>query len=208
MEVGLPTLVGDVLGYDWMIEFALPESWLYKAVEEWRAGDTQMLAYPVVVRDVERLKPAFRRDRAIKRWATLRERALTEPVPVGCNDSRTKDQYFYWLTADEEVCVLVHGQRPKPSHLASALSAGIPVMLWPRSACPDHDHGECAGGRLAGELIALVANAHPDELPKLVRRLRAQARAQPGGRPHCERRLTLFWDDPARLPDAPLMMAP
>lgn len=208
VETNLPGLVRDVLGYDWMIEFALPESWLNKAVEEWRAGDTSMLAYPVVVRDVERLKPAFRQDRAIQRWATLRRRALTQPEPVRCNDNRTKDQYFYWLTAREDVCVLVHPERPKPSHLTSALNAGIPVMIWPRSACTDPVHGECAGGRLSKELIALVADTHPDELPKLIKKLRAQARSQPNDQPHCGRRLTLFWDDPARLPDPPLMMAP
>jgi hypothetical protein len=208
VETSLPSLVGDMLGYDWMIEFALPESWLYKAVEEWRAGGTHMLAYPVVVRDVERLKPAFRQDRAIQRWATLRGRALTQPEPVRCDDNRTKDQYFYWLTAREDVCVLVHPQRPKPSHLTSALNAGVPVMVWPRSACPDSMHGECTGGRLAKELIALVADAHPDDLPKLVRKLRAQARARPNSQTHCGRRLTLFWDDPARLPDPPLTMAP
>jgi hypothetical protein len=208
VETSLPALVRDMLGYDWMIEFALPESWLYKAVEEWRAGGTPMLAYPVVVRDVERLKPAFRQDRAIQRWATLRERALTQPEPVRCTDNRTKDQYFYWLTAREDVCVLVHSQRPKPSHLTSALNAGIPVMVWPRSACPDPVHSECAGARLGKELVALVADAHPDELPKLVKKLRAQARSQPNDQPHCGRRLTLFWDDPARLPDPPLMMAP
>ena len=208
VEASLPSLVGDMLGYDWMIEFALPESWLYKAVEEWRAGGTPMLAYPVVVRDVERLKPAFRQDRAIQRWATLRGRALTKPESVRCDDSRTKDQYFYWLTAREDVCVLVHPQRPKPSHLTSALNAGIPVMVWPRSACPDPVHGECTGGRVAKELIALVADAHPDELPKLVKKLRAQARARPDGGAHCGRRLALFWDDPTRLPDPPLTMAP
>jgi hypothetical protein len=208
VETSLPALAQDVLGYDWMIEFALPESWLSKAVEEWRAGDTAMLAYPVVVRDVERLRPAFRQDQAIQRWATLRQRALTQPESVSCDDNRTKDQFFYWLTAREDVCVLVHAQRPKPSQLTAALNAGIPVMVWPRSACPDSAHAECAGGRLAKELAALVADAAPDELPKLVKILRAQARSQPDTHTHCGRRLTLFWDDPARLPDPPLMMAP
>ncbi len=208
VEANLPGLVRDMLGYDWMIEFALPESWLNKAVEEWRAGDTPMLAYPVVVRDVERLKPAFRQDRAIQRWATLRRRTLTQPEPVRCSDNRTKDQYFYWLTAREDVCVLVYPHRPKSSHLTSALNAGIPVMVWPRSACTDAVHGECAGGRTAKELIALVAETHPDELPKLIKKLRAQARSQANDQPHCGRRLTLFWDDPAWLPDPPLMMAP
>jgi hypothetical protein len=171
----LPSLVGDVIGHEWMIEFALPEDWLCKAVEEWKAGEMPFLAYPVVVRDVERLKPAFRQDQALQRWAILRNRALTAPEPVGCADGRTGEQFFYWLASREDVCVLVHAQRPRRPHLASALKAGIPVMVWPRAACPDHAHGQCAGSRLAGELLALVAAAHPDELPRLVKKLLAQA---------------------------------
>jgi hypothetical protein len=206
VERSVPTLLGDVLGHDWMIEFALPEPWLYRAVEEWKAGDTLMLAYPVVVRDVERLKPAFRQDRAIQRWTVLRKRGTTLPEAVACSDVRTQKQHFFWLTAREDVCVLVHAERPRRSHLTAALNAGIPVMVWPRSKCTDEVHSGCIGEGLARELTRCIESAHPDELPKLVRKLRAEARSRPSDQAHCGRRLTLLWDDPARLPDPPLMM--
>jgi vWA-MoxR associated protein C-terminal domain/vWA-MoxR associated protein middle region (VMAP-M) 8/Trypsin-like peptidase domain len=206
VERRLPELLGDVLGHDWMIEFALPESWLNRAVEEWKAGHTLMLAYPVVVRDVERLKPAFRQDRAIQRWVTLRKRATTTPEPVECANPRTKDQYFYWLTSREDICVLVHAEQPRRSHLTAELNAGIPVILWPRSKCSDEVHSECTGERLARELIRIITEDQPDDLPWRIRRLRAEARSQPSDQPHCGRRLTLLWDDPARLPDPPLMV--
>lgn len=206
VERHLPTLLGDVLGHDWMIEFALPESWLSRPVEEWKAGDTMMLAYPVVVRDIERLKPTFRQDRAIERWRFLRQRATTMPESVECENTLTRDQFFYWLTAREDVCVLVHAQRPRRPQLTAALNAGIPVMLWPRSTCPDLVHVGCTGERVAKALTALIAETHPDNLPRLVKRLRAEARSRPESEPHYGRRLTLLWDDPARLPDPPLAM--
>jgi hypothetical protein len=206
VESRLPTLVRDVIGRDWMIEFALPESWLSKPVEDWKAGPTLMLAYPVVVRDVERLKPTFRQDRAIQRWTLLRRRGSTAPKLVGCSNNGRRDQFFYWLTAHDDVCVLVHAQRPRPYQLKAALNAGMPVMLWPRSTCPGPVHSDCLGERMVRKLAALIASADPDTLPRLVRTLRADARSRPADQPHCGRRLTLFWDDPTRLPDPPLAM--
>lgn len=204
VEKTLPELLRDVLGQDWMIEFALPESWLNRAVEEWKAGASLMLAYPVVVRDVERLKPTFRQDWAIRRWTLLRTRATAAGESVACANSRTRNEHFYWLTSREDICVLVHAEQPRPLHLTAALEAGIPVMVWQRSKCPGEVHVECAGEVFAGELMRLAAQAHPDDLPRLVRRLRTEARSQPGDHGHCGRRLVLFWDDPARLPDPPL----
>jgi hypothetical protein len=204
VEQRMPELLPHVLGQDWMIEFALPESWLNRAVEEWKAGERPMLAYPVVVRDVERLKPAFRQDRAIQRWAVLRQRDTTVAESVACADTRTQDQHFYWLTARDDICMLIHAEQPRRGQLAAALDAGIPVMVWPRSKCADDSHGECGGAFFAEEVMRHVSAALPDELPKLVRRLRAQARSEPVGSPHCGQHLILFWDDPARFPDPPL----
>jgi vWA-MoxR associated protein C-terminal domain/Trypsin-like peptidase domain len=208
VEKRLAVLVAEVIGHDWMIEFALPEPWLSRPVEEWHAGETLMLTYPVVVRDVERLKPAFRQDRAIRRWSVLRGRAASQPERVGCHDSRTKSEFFYWLASREDVCVLVHAQRPSRVQLNGALNAGVPVMLWPRSVCAGPVHVDCAGQRMVNELAGFVAQTHPDDLPWLVRKLRVEALARADAKDthHCGRRLTIFWDDPARLPDPPLAM--
>lgn len=204
VERHVPVLLPDVLGRDWMIEFALPESWLNRAVEEWKAGTRSMLAYPLVVRDVERLKPAFRQDRAIQRWAVLRQRDAPSAEPVACDNARTKEQYFYWLTSRDDICMLVYAEQPRRGHLAAALDAGIPIMVWPRSRCPDGVHVNCAGESFADELMRHALTTLPDELPWLVRRLRTEARSQAVDMPHCGHRLILFWDDPARFPDPPL----
>ena len=207
VESRLPAMLADVRGSDWMIEFAMPESWLGKAVEEWKAGDTKMWVYPVVVRDVERLRPTFRQDRAILRWGLLRGGSTAKFEPVRCGDSRSKDEFLSWLTMNQDVCMLVHPQRPTRPQLTAALSAGMPVMLWPRLSCPAATHDNCAGERTTKLLASLIAKADPDELPWLVRKLRAEARANDKDKQHWGRRLTLLWDDPSRLPDPPLAIS-
>jgi hypothetical protein len=206
VEQRMPELLPDVLGQDWMIEFVLPEAWLNRAVEEWKAGMRPMLAYPVVVRDAERLKPAFRfrQDRAIQRWAVLQQRDRTLAESVTCDNTRTQDQHFYWLTAHEDICVLIHAEQPRRGHLAAALDAGIPVMVWPRSKCREAVHSKCEGEFFAAELMRHMSVTLPGELPRLVRKLRAEARSLPIGMPHCGQNLILFLDDPARFPDPPL----
>ena len=208
VERSLPALVPEVIGRDWIIEFAMPESWLSRPVEEWKADGVPILTYPVVVRDIERLKPAFRQDKATHRWVVLRQRASSQAELVSCRDPRAKDkdQFLYWLTLRDDVCVLIYAQRPRRSQLAAALDAGIPVMVWSRSTCAAESHGECEAHMLAGELSSRLHQAHPDNLPKLVRTLRMEAKVTPE-RPHCGRRITLLWDDPGRLPDPPLAMA-
>ena len=99
---------------------------------------------------------------------------------------------------------MVHAQRPDARYLNSALRAGIPVMVWPRSTCPGPVHGHCAGEQLLGQLVPYIQDALPDALPKVIRHLRAQAQYQLNGGQHCDDKLTLFWDDPARSPDPPL----
>jgi hypothetical protein len=210
VENRLPMLLPYVSGKDLMIEFALPERWLGKAVEEWRADRHKMLIYPVVVRDVNRLDPhGSRRHDALRRWDTLRNRGALDPEPMGCDSIGKPDQFFYWLATDADHCVLVFGRPPSSRHLTKALDAGIPVMLWSHSRCPAPNHnGVCPGGQVAAELAADIGSVSPDGLPEKVRSLRGDALAksaedQP---PYWGRRLTLFWDDPKRLPDPPLGM--
>jgi len=210
VEKSLPQLLPDVVGSDWMFEFALPESWLGKPVEEWKAdAGHRMLSRPVVVRDVERMKPAMRQDEATRRWARLRARAEAHPVPptpVSCREGRPRHRFYAWLDADPDAAILVHAQKPRSPYLSAALDVGIPVMIWPRTACSDTPHDECTGHVRLHTLVQQIAGTHPDDLPELVMMLRKQAIAAEDGTSHCGRKLTLFWDDPARLPDPPLAM--
>ncbi|MFG2005781.1 hypothetical protein ACGFNU_42200 [Spirillospora sp. NPDC048911] len=208
VETGLARARGAMVGRaDWMIEFAVPESWLGRPFEEWyveREHRLPMGMYPVVVRDVERLRPdSIRRDQAHRRWRVLRERGRSEPERVGCDAPRAKSAFQNWLMANADVCVLVYGARPAKSWVTAALNTGIPVMAWPRTRC---SAAGCTGRHQLDALADAVAGRHPDRLPALVMELRKQALVAPAHEPHCGRELTLLWDDPSRLPDPPLAM--
>ncbi len=55
------------------------------------------------------------------------------------------------------------------------------------------------------DITAAVSTIDPDRLPAEVAKFRKEARSpKNGGDDHLGRHLTLFWDDPARLPDPPI----
>ncbi|MFG2249565.1 trypsin-like peptidase domain-containing protein [Spirillospora sp. NPDC048823] len=210
VEAGVAGLAPALFGRDWMIEFAVPESWLGKPFEQWYVDPRNkipMRRYPVVVRDVERLRPdSIRRDQAHHRWRLLNERGRSDPRPIACDAPRKGSDFQDWLEAHVDFCVLVYGSRPVKSWLTAALNNGIPVMLWTRTPCDAPAHGDCRGHRVLDELTAAVGDRHPGELPQVALALRKEALVAPKNTPHCGRDLTLLWDDPSRLPDPPLAM--
>ena len=210
VEDGVAALAPTLFGRDWMIEFAVPESWLGKPFEQWyvdRHNRIRMRRYPVVVRDVERLRPdSFRRDQAHHRWRLLAERGGSEPRRVACDAPRKGSDFEDWLEAHIDFSVLVYGSRPVKSWLTAALNNGIPVMLWTRTPCDASSHGDCRGHHVLDELSAAVGGRPPEELPRVALALRREALVAPKDKPHCGRELTLLWDDPSRLPDPPLAM--
>ncbi|WP_433467391.1 trypsin-like peptidase domain-containing protein [Spirillospora sp. CA-128828] len=210
VEAGVAALAPALFGRDWMIEFAVPESWLGKPFEQWYVDPRNripMRKYPVVVRDVERLRPdSIRRDQAHHRWRLLNERGRSEPRPIACDAPRKGSDFQDWLEANIDFCVLVYGSRPVKSWLTAALNNGIPVMLWTRTPCDASSHDDCRGHHVLDELTAAVGDKHPGDLPQVALALRKAALIAPKGTPHCGRDLTLLWDDPSRLPDPPLAM--
>ncbi|WP_329519631.1 VMAP-C domain-containing protein [Spirillospora sp. NBC_01491] len=210
VEAGVARARAAVVGRDWMIEFAVPESWLSKPFEEWyidRAHGMRMRLYPVVVRDVERLWPgSIRRDQAHRRWRLLNERGRIDPQGVRCETPSNGSGFSDWLEADTGLCVLVYGTRPARRWLFAALNNGVPVMLWTRTRCAAASHDDCDGHRTLGALAGAVAGERPGDLPWLAMALRKKALTAPKDEPHVGRDLTLMWDDPSRLPDPPLAM--
>ncbi|QXJ24505.1 trypsin-like peptidase domain-containing protein [Actinomadura graeca] len=210
VETSVARSLHAVVDRDWMIEFAVPETWLSKPFETWHVDRVKKIAmrkYPVVVRDVDRLRPdSIRRDQARLRWRLLYERGRSEPQRIGCDDTRKGAEFQDWLEANDDYCVLVYGCRPVRSRLAAALNNGVPVMLWTRTACDAPDHATCRNHRLLDDLAAAVEREHPGDLPRVALALRKKALSAPHDQPHCGRDLTLLWDDPSRLPDPPLAM--
>ena len=194
---------------EWMIEFAVPQKWLSTPFEQWYVdpGKTlRMRRYPVVVRDVRRMRPdSFERDQAYQRWRLLKELGRSTPQRITCDTARDSGVFSDLLEANDDYCVLVYGARPPDDSLRAALSNGVPVMLWPRTRCGAAGHDECRGHDVQDALAEAVRGAHPGDLPRLARDLRKRALIA-RDEPHCGRDLTLLWDDPSRLPDPPLAM--
>ncbi|MFA1545053.1 VMAP-C domain-containing protein [Actinomadura chokoriensis] len=194
---------------EWMIEFAVPQKWLSTPFEQWYVdpGRTmRMRRYPVVVRDVRRLRPdSFERDQAYERWRLLNELGRSDPRRITCDTARDSGVFSDLLEANVDYCVLVYGARPPDESLRAALSNGVPVMLWPRTRCGAAAHDECHGHDVQESLAEAVKGAHPADLPRLARDLRKRALVA-RDEPHCGHDLTLLWDDPSRLPDPPLAM--
>ncbi|GGV15451.1 serine protease [Actinomadura cremea] len=210
VETAVAEVAGTLDALDYMIEFAVPENLLGRPFEQWYADPVtkiQMRKFPVVVRDVQRMHPgSIRRNLAWRRWRVLADRGRAEPETVACDTPRRGGDFEDRLEANPHFSVLVYGTRPVKPWLTAALNNGIPVMLWPRTACDDASHDDCPGTRLSGDLASAVRGERPGDLPRVALALRQQARGAPKGEPHCGRDLTLLWDDPSRLPDPPLAM--
>lgn len=208
VEAALPAVLDAVLGHEWIIEFASPVSLFNQPYESWyvdREDGIRMRAYPVVVRDVQRMNPAsVRRDLTLKRWRLMRERGIAALEAVPCRTDHTDEEFQDWLDDDEECGVIAYAGTPSRGRLNAALNAGIPVMVWPRSVCASAAHDDCRGARTLAALTAALTGTHPDRLPRAVMLLRKNARVRHAGDDHCGRDLALVWDDPARMPDPPL----
>ncbi|WP_157166876.1 trypsin-like peptidase domain-containing protein [Streptomyces typhae] len=198
---------------DWMLEFVVPQGLMHLPYEEWELREPgasrprPLRTVPVVVRHVERLKPLTVTHLTRERWRTVRARGETRPVPVACALGFGYEEFYGWFDAEEDLCALAYATHPAEDGLAAALDTGVPIMLWRRSACCEGRTGVCTSDTFLERLTTAVGTSHPDRLPVEVMRLRKEAHSPyTGDADHCGRRLTLFWDDPARIPDPPLAM--
>jgi hypothetical protein len=197
----------------WMLEFAVPQDDLGLPFDEWHFREPgaerplPMRSVPLVVWDVARLDPRnfFASARTRQRWQTLRDRGKTLLELVNCEQAYGFEDFRSWLDADENMCALAYACSPKKEWLEAAVGVGIPVMVWSRRNCPGGASAHHAHEEFFRQITAALSTTRPDDLPVEVMRLRKQARSPEIGREdHHGRRLTLFRDDPARLPDPPL----
>lgn len=206
VEREIDSLIGTVGDRVPVIEFALPESWLCEPVEEWSlypGEDEPIGAYhPVVVRDVRRMCRGSRQTIALNRWKSAEESDSWAPEPIHCRYPEDKRRLRDLLAENRQLGALAYASPPRLDRLRVALNHGIPVMFWPREGCPDQKHASCPGDRFLDELTVKVKGIRPPRLPEHVMTLRAQAGSQP--EPY-GRGLTMFWDDPRRVPP-PLFM--
>jgi hypothetical protein len=194
-----------------MIEFAVGTDDLALPFDEWHfevpgaSRPRPMRSVPLVVWNVSRLDPSNATSAFVReRWQALNSGVTATVEPVDCTLPYDYEDFYSMLDANEKLGALAYASVPRRGWLDAALDTGIPVMVWCRQECRQ-DEAHAAHMVLLAQLTAALAGTDPHLLPGKVATLRKEAMSPvKGGEGHYGRRLTLFWDDPARLPDPPL----
>jgi hypothetical protein len=214
------------------LEFILPVHLFRAALDQCRVldslgrkrSDILGAVHPVVVRALERYEPSGRaaynllRERWEEGWSArgpaciLRLRrsphhdnppdtpALLDAVGI------TLENLVKLLDKERIlVCVLEDPIRAddleQQNVLWALLEAGVAVALWCREQPP-------GGGPALDVLTPLMGGQFVPDLPQRVRVQRAAARDDTTGEWHAGSHLTLFWDDPRRVPPLAFLEMP
>ncbi|MGW7288827.1 VMAP-related conflict system protein [Streptomyces sp. NPDC054847] len=228
----LPETVAQMREYaeNLVIEFALPTPLLAKAmVDEWDLGNAWAplgTMFVVVLRASDRAPVTH--GNWVSRWRRLQSGAHEDVAIVDwvdCHDDSDIGEMFATLMSTESLSVLGISYQPDSGTaklaLEAALYAGVPAAIWPRTSCPEHSGdgaghrgagsppgggrpgGMCAGDRFQRSVAQQMSGQPLSDLPRLVKKLRIDARTRGQDPDHCGRALTLLWDDPTRAaPDA------
>ena len=206
------TLPGDVLS----IELFLPRELRCEGFDQWAGAldpeDRVGRSCPVAVRCRDRLS----RGRLFGRrgeWeqhgsAALRQPPATIRLITFQQAADADDALFDAMHEDEGRFCLVVAAAPTDfadpaAHaelLQEAVDAGMPVGLWVRQR-------PCTVETAAAELLELLRVPSLDRLPENVLKLRKSHAAKRDAN-HLGNHLTLFWDDPRRVPPKLRLGAP
>ncbi|WP_245594729.1 hypothetical protein [Actinospica robiniae] len=183
------------------VEFVLPTELLNLAVEWWSTRRGSDMAaplcadYEVVLRNLDRMRAEDRHRVWRARWDRLWHGDAPPQVLWGAADATDLDRWNTDLRFSPDITMVVLSSSPgAPTarrELVSALSAGVPVILWDRRGVADP---------AAREALRMLAETPPATLLSSLRQLRRQAAsAEPDGAASLGRHLAVLWDDPNRL---------
>lgn len=162
----------------------------------------------VVLCDYDRQFDLIAHDDWHRRW-----RRIQHSPPgirwITCTDSLTPDQFSAELEQHPETAIVGLGRRPFSSEQTSemlrvALGSGMPVAVWRRGTCPEHDANTadpaCSGWRFQTAFNPLLSASGIGNLPEKVRQLRNRAAMRPPAPADLDcRGIVLLWDNPARM---------
>jgi hypothetical protein len=175
--------------------------------------------YRVVLRDYDRQFDALTQHDWRKRWQHLQNPSRGVRW-ITCTEDLTLDEFSAELEQHPEIVVVALTRRPSSSSRISdmlqvALDSGMPVAVWRRDTCPEHDDNvissTCSGHRFQEAFNHLLSVPAIRNLPESVRQLRNKAAGKspaPADR-DCQGTV-LLWDDPVRMrqPVAPVHEPP
>jgi hypothetical protein len=234
-ERGIEKIVTEVLAREIpnlpparpLIEFALPDYLLDRAVEKWTLGGWPLGAdYPVVVRFAER--PRLEQHVWRSRGSQLRSDRLPPNHPelwhelwVACQDPRDIGQLNGILQRNGSLPLIAmtawHDGKPVPRAVVAARHAGVSVILWRHYQCAVHQSpndnnaaDQCPGSRFREALVGYMSDVDIYALPEAIWQLRVGAAGKEDDSEYPGHNIAILWDDPDRFPwaDAPPSRAP
>ena len=163
--------------------------------------------YRVVLRDYERQADSTTQHDWRRRWKQI-ENSSSGTRWITCTEYMTQDEFSAELEQHPETAVVALTRRPSSNEqvrelLRVALESGIPVAVWRRDTCPEHDANttkpSCSGRRFHRAFSPFLSAPAIRNLPEVMRLLRNKAvmkDPKPADR-DCHGAV-LLWDDPER----------
>ena len=174
----------DLRGLDLTLEFVLPHDLMHVPVDEWYVGDRPYQlghTYPVVIRPPDRHADVDGLPAWEARWRLVCDGDVADPEAVYWNPAATASTLAADLVAEpRRQCAVLPGP-PAPYLLESALTSGLPAVVWRRSVS--------SVAAVEQELVDPCRNAPVRDHPRTALDLRLR---------QCD--LTLLWDDYDRRP--------
>lgn len=201
-----------------LIEFVVPVELFDEPFDELaptRPYLTVGRKYRTVLRDYDRQTDDLARYDWQQRW----QAASTSPADIRwitCKENLTQVEFSAELEQRPYTSVIALTRQPTSytpitDMLRVALESGLPIGLWRRGTCPEHDRAvedmDCTGKRFHKASHPILVDGEISGLPEAVRQLRNRIAGQcpaPGDR-DCHG-VVLLYDDPTRAvrPVAPL----
>jgi len=175
--------------------------------------------YCVVLRDYDRQFDPFTEHDWRRRWQQLQNPSRGIRW-IACTENMTAGEFSAELEQDPEIVVMALTRCPSGNEQLSdmlrvALDSGVPVAVWRRDTCLEHDAStaerSCAGQRFRLAFDPLLSMPSINDLPEAVRQLRNKAAMQnPAAADRDCQGVVLLWDDPVRAaqPVAPVHEPP
>jgi hypothetical protein len=175
--------------------------------------------YCVVLRDYDRQFDPLTQHDWRRRWQQIADPSRGIRW-ITCAEDLTPDEFSAELEQHPDTAVVALTRRPSSCDQVSdmlrvALDSGMPVAVWRRGTCPEHDDSTvdttCSGQRFQTAFNPFLSAPVISDLPETIRQLRNKAAVKSPAPADLDcRGIVLLWDDPTqtRQPAAPVHEPP
>ena len=200
---------------EFIIEFFLPFELIFQEIDRWKITRRMMRreisyvignTYPIIVRSLDRLLEKQQNKALEESWKKKWERLQTIPQASNlehvfwvCRHNEFEPDALYSLISEDDKACLGLAFRPDYQSIEDTffviLGAGVPVAFWLRPSAET-----VASESAQSKIEAVLADKTLVHLPQLILHYRKDA-LRNKDEAHIANHLTLFWDDPYRIPE-------